>query len=149
MKKFALLDLASFLLFGAFFLSLIYELWRDYFVAHCTQPTPLLRISDNRVTTMHENAPSVRGLLCNVVPRAPARRVAHAARRRVHVHHARRQMSFICTTSCVFASHCRPCRSSIASKATLHSRFLALCLFVFAALFQSSRTRSRSNKKRQ
>jgi hypothetical protein len=58
MKKFALLDLASFLLFGAFFLSLIYELWRDYAVGRLHQPTPLLRISDNRVNTMHENAPT-------------------------------------------------------------------------------------------
>jgi hypothetical protein len=58
MKKFALLDLASFLLFGAFLLSLVYELWRDYGVGLLQQPTPLLRISDNRVNTMHENAPT-------------------------------------------------------------------------------------------
>lgn len=53
-------DLASKLLFVAFMISLAYELWRDYVVGDrgLQQPTPLLRISDNRVTTLHENAPT-------------------------------------------------------------------------------------------
>jgi hypothetical protein len=56
--RFSFTDIASKLLFLAFLVSLVYELWRDHFVHGLEQPTPLLRISDNRVTTLHENAPT-------------------------------------------------------------------------------------------
>jgi hypothetical protein len=127
MRQLNLLDLASTLLFAAFFLSLTYELWRDYVRRHCsTQPTPLLRISDNRVNdNARKCAPAYVDFLCNVVPGAHARRVAHAARRRVHVHHALLSKSSICTMSLCLRLALSPlAASSIASNSTLHSALL-------------------------
>jgi len=52
------LHLAQHFLFSAFFVSLLYELWRDYFVGALRSPSAILHISDNRTTTLHENAPT-------------------------------------------------------------------------------------------
>lgn len=148
MRQFGLLNLASTLLFAAFFLSLTYELWRDYAVGTLTQPTPLLRISDNRVTTLHENAPAyvisfamsflVRMRVAWLTQLGAAFTLIMLAVRIVYLY------DVLCLRVALSPFPLLDCL-----EATLHSALLGAVLLVFAAHFNRVEFVLDDNKKRQ